>query len=235
MVRLFSLLLSLSLFFGALVSAKDKPLSSKKNPSIEAQKPSEKYMTFLKVAGGIAIPMFVVGECMMYTQFVKATYQWITHGRQARSFFKKQPQGATYELTCTIKRFGSSYVKTFHCSNPKKLISDANHHITHYIKKEYATDLLVRIFLQPAIITKHGRRISLSPFYNLWNSEKGLLTELEKTFLTSPVSNADQVFKAAQLFTVGSLMTLTAPLLITAAYRLRGFIWSTQHPLVPIT
>ena len=166
----------------------------------------------------------------MYTQFVKATYLWITHGKKAQSFFRKQPKGAMYELTCTVKRFGDGYEKTFYSHDPHALIIEANNHIAHYIKKNYPRDLFVRVFLQPVIITRQGKRITLSPFYNLWNAQKGLVKELRTTFIASHVNSADQMLKAVQRFTVGSLMTLTAPLLVTAAYKLREYLSPAKQP-----
>jgi len=167
----------------------------------------------------------------MYTNFIKATYQWLTHGKEVRSFFAKPPAGAIYSLKITIKRFGSSKTHSFHSADPRVLIKKADAFTAEYIKKEYPNDLLVRILLEPTITTKQGRKITLSPFYNLWDAKEGIAPELRKKFFSTANSNADQVFEALQSFTVGSLMTLTAPLLVAAAYRLQGALFATPLTL----
>ncbi len=234
--------LSVFLFFPgcAFLQAQDAFIASPSSGNLvtlPAPKESSKHApkrdirTILKVVGGVVVPMFVIGECLMYTNFIKATYQWLTHGKEVRSFFAKPPAGATYSLKVTIKRFWSSKTHSFTSTNPRALIQKADSFTTEFIKKEYPNDLLVRILLEPAITTKQGRKIVLNPFYSLWNAKEGIAPELYRKFFSAANSNADQVFEALQSFTIGSLMTLTAPLLVAAAYRLQGALFATPLTL----
>ncbi len=210
--------------------------SSLLKPKIKKKQPNNYGNPVLKVMGGIMVPMSVIGECMMYTYFVKATYQWFTHGKEVRSFFSKQPVGATYTLKVTIKRFGSSLTYKFKSSDPKKLILEANTFVTEAIQKNYPNNtLFVRVLLEPTIITRHGKVITLSPFYNLWDPKKGITTTLKTKFFSNGQSNSDQIFEAVQLFTVGSAMALTGPLIVAGLFHLKTkFLNQPTSPALPL-
>lgn len=189
----------------------------------------------VKVMGGIMVPMSVIGECMMYTYFVKAIYQWFTHGKEVRSFFSKPPLGAVYGLKITIKRFGSSLNYTFKSPDPKQLIKEANTCVTEAIKKNYPHNtLFVRILLEPTITTRHGKTITLSPFYNLWDPKKGITPTLKTRFFSNGQSNSDQVLEAVQLFTIGSAMALTGPLIVAGLFHVKTkFFHQTPSQALP--
>lgn len=164
----------------------------------------QKYLSYLAIAGAIAIPAFVTGECMMHVNFIKGFYEWITHGKAARSYFSKNPTGALYCVTITIRNFETAPTSFFTAKTPSDLIEQ----VDAFLKKSIAKDKhLVRILIEPMIVTKTGKKIMLAPLYCLWNHKKGITHDLEKKFYLTATTNADNVFEALKLFTVGSLLS----------------------------
>lgn len=175
----------------------------------------QKYLSYLAIAGAIAIPAFVTGECMMHVNFIKALYEWITHGRQARSYFSKNRTGTLYFVTITIRNFESSPTNFFTSKTPSDLIQQVDTFLKKSIKKDKH---LVRIMVEPMIATKTGKKIILAPLYCLWDQKKGITHDLEKKFYLTTTTNADNVFEALKLFTIGSLLSAQF-LIIPFAYR----------------
>jgi len=175
----------------------------------------QKYLSYLAVAGAIAVPAFVTGECMMHVNFIKAFYEWITHGRTARSYFSKNPTGALYCVTVTIRNFETVPASFFTAKTPSDLIEQ----VDKFLKKSISQDKhLVRILIEPMIVTKIGKKIILAPLYCLWDNKKGITQDLEKKFYLTATTNADNVFEALKLFTVGSLLSAQF-FIIPFAYR----------------
>lgn len=175
----------------------------------------QKYLSYLAVAGAIAVPAFVTGECMMHVNFIKALYEWITHGREARSYFSKNRTGTLYCVTVTIRDFESSPTNFFTSQIPSDLIKQVDTFLKNSIKKDKH---LVRIMVEPMIATKTGKKIMLAPLYCLWDQKKGITQDLEKKFYLTATTNADNVFESLKLFTVGSLLSAQF-FIIPFAYR----------------
>ncbi len=164
----------------------------------------QKYLSYLAVAGALAVPAFITGECMMHVNFIKALYEWITHGRTARSYFSKHHTGTLYCVTITIRDFESSPTNFFTSHVPSELIKQVDTFLKSSIDKDKH---LVRIMVEPMIATKTGRKIMLAPLYCLWDPKEGITHDLEKKFYLTATTNADNVFEALKLFTVGSLLS----------------------------
>ena len=198
-----------------------QPTPKTKNFQTSAQSAKDKlskghkYLSYLAVAGAIAVPAFVTGECMMHVNFIKALYEWITHGREARSYFSKNPTGTLYCVTVTIRDFDSSPTSFFTSRTPSSLIQQVDTFLKSSIKKDKH---LVRIMIEPMIATKTGKKIMLAPLYCLWDQKKGITQDLEKKFYLTATTNADNVFEALKLFTIGSLLSAQF-FIIPFAYR----------------
>jgi hypothetical protein len=175
----------------------------------------QKYLSYLAVAAALAVPAFITGECMMHVNFIKALYEWITHGRTARSYFSKNPTGTLYCVTVTIRDFESSPTSFFTSHTPSDLIKEVDSFLKKTIKKDKH---LVRIMVEPMIATKTGKKIMLAPLYCLWDPKQGITQDLEKKFYLTATTNADNVFEALKLFTVGSLLSAQF-FIIPFAYR----------------
>lgn len=198
-------------FTSPLPKAKNSISSSKRVP----KKPPHHYLSYLAVAGAIAVPAFVTGECMMHINFIKAFYEWITHGKAARSYFSKNPTGALYCVTVTIRNFETAPENFFTSPTPIDLIEQVDKFLRKAISKDKH---LVRVLIEPMIVTKTGKKIILAPLYCLWDHEKGITHDLEKKFYLTATTNADNVFEALKLFTVGSLLSAQF-FIIPFAYR----------------
>ena len=164
----------------------------------------QKFISYLAIAGAIAVPAFITGECMMHVNFIKAFYEWVTHGRTARSYFSKNPTGALYCVTVTIRNFETVPASFFTAQTPSDLIEQ----VDRFLKKSIPKDKhLVRLLIEPIIVTKIGKKIILAPLYCLWDHKKGISLDLKKKFYLTATTNADNVFEALKLFTVGSLLS----------------------------
>jgi hypothetical protein len=184
-----------------------RPLAKIKQPTYTHKASSKKphqYLSYLAIAAALAVPAFVTGECMMHVNFIKGFYEWITHGKAARSYFSKNPSGALYCVTVTIRNFETAPESFFTASTPVDLIEQVDTFLKKAISKEKH---LVRVLIEPMIVTKTGKKIILAPLYCIWDPKKGISQDLEKKFYLTATTNADNVFEALKLFTVGSLLS----------------------------
>ncbi len=208
------LLLSLTLatLLGQATAADASPAFQSQKPSLRKKKKRTKKQSLVllaKAVGVVAIPSFVVGEYMMHASFVRGIYHWATYQRNVQHAFFKNPTGATYSVTVTLRDAETTMRRTFNASVPTELIEKVDTFLRETITQE---NYLVRVLIEPRIVTKTGKKISFAPLYTLWNKEHGVALELEKKFFLAGTTLSDDIFETVKNFTIGSV--LSAPLLL---------------------
>lgn len=169
----------------------------------------ESLIILAKAIGVVTVPSFVVGEYMMHASFVRGIYHWATYQRNVQYAFFKNPKGATYSVTVTVRNVDTTVRKTFSATIPTELIEKVDKFLRHTITQE---NYLIRVLIEPRVITKTGKKISFAPIYMLWNKEWGVAPELEKKFFLSRTTLSEDIFETVKNFTIGSV--LSAPLLL---------------------